>query len=116
MNISAPVKLLSLLAFLNIVLLYLLNLSYYYFSRVYIQTLLLSNRVVLDLSLILFSLKTLLIKDLLKPYLFNIFSVSYRVILRILYYRIEVLVTSPFKKNKIYLIGDACKKPLSGIE
>jgi len=123
MNILALVRLLSLLAFLNNVLLRLLNLSYCCFSRVYTWTLPLSNRVVLVLGLIPFSLKALPIKDLLGPYLSNIIllqlnylSISRRVILRVLYYCIEVLVTSPSRGDRIYLIGDAYKKPLRGME
>ena len=87
-------------------------------------TLPLSNRAILVLGLILSSLKALLIGDLLGPYLSNILislqldylNISYRVILRVLYYRIKVLVALLFKKDKIHSIGDARKEPLRGIE
>ena len=72
MNISALVKLLSLLAFLNNVLFCLLNPSYYCFFKVYIWTLPLFNRVILVLGLILFFLKALLIGDFLGSCLSNI--------------------------------------------
>ena len=80
----------------------------------------LSNRVDLVLGIILSFLEALLIKNLLGSYSSNIsillqlnyFSISYRVILRVLYYRIEVLVISPSKKDGI---GNAYKGPLGVI-
>ena len=124
MNILALVKSLSLLAFLNNVLLCLLNSSCCYFSRVCVWTLPLSNRVDLVLSVILSSLKALLIGDFLGSYLSNIlillqldyFSISCRVIFRVLYYYIKILVALPSEKDGIDLIGNACKEPLRGIE
>jgi len=123
MNILALVRLLSLLAFLNNILLRLLNPSCCCFSRVCTWTSPLSNRVVLVLGLIPSSLKALLIGDLLRPYLSNIltslqldyFSISHRIILRVLYYWTEVLVASP-SKDGIHLMGNACKEPLRGME
>jgi hypothetical protein len=72
MNILALVRSLSLLAFLNNILLYLLNPSYCHFSKVCMWTSLLSNRVVLVLGLIPSSSEVLLIEDLLGSYLSDI--------------------------------------------
>ena len=124
MNISALVKSLSLLAFLNNILLCLLNPSYCRFSRVCVWTSPLFNRVDLVLGIIPSSLKALLIRDLLGSYLsdilillqLNYLSVSYRVILRVLYYYIKVLIALPSKKDGIDLIVNTCKEPLRGIK
>ena len=124
MNILALVKSLNLLAFLNNVLLYLLNPSCYRFFKICVWTSPLSNRVNLVLGIIPSSLKALFIGDLLGSYLSNIstllqldyFSVSCRVIFRVLYYYIKVLVASPSEKDGIDLIGNACKEPLKGTE
>ena len=122
MNISALVKLLSLLAFLNNILLHLLNPSCCCFFKIYVWTSPLFNRVILVLGLILFFLKALLIKNLLGSCSSNIlillqlnyFSVSCKVIFRVLYYCIKILVALPFKKDGIYLIDNTYKKPLRG--
>ena len=76
------------------------------------------------LGVILSSLKALLIGDLLGSYLSDIlillqldyFSVSYRVILRVLYYYIKVLVALPSEKDGINLINNTCEEPLRDIE
>jgi hypothetical protein len=34
----------------------------------------------------------------------------------VLYYYTEILVALPFKKDGIYLMGDACKEPLKNIK
>ena len=124
MNISAPVKSLSSLAFLNNVLLRLLNPSCCRFSRVCAWTSPLSNKVVLVLGLIPSSSEALLIGDLLGSCSSDIstllqldyLSVSCRVILRVSYYRTEVLVASPSEKDGIDSMGDACEEPLRGTE